>query len=189
MLLILGSASILYGGLQAIARRTASEVLAYSAIGQVGYVLIAIAVGGPVGVAAAVVYSIANALNKTLLFLTVGRRGKLIGLAFAVGALSVAGVPPTSGFFGKLALFETGVARGGVVLVALILLGGALSFVYMFQIYSHDFWRGDRAEGREPRMVGVLIVLVTVVVVGAGLWPEPLLGAGQAAAEVLVERE
>ena len=38
-------------------------------------------------------------------------------------------------------------------------------------------------------MVGVLIVLVTVVIVGAGLWPEPLLAAGQAAAEVLAERE
>ncbi|MDQ3587560.1 MAG: oxidoreductase, partial [Actinomycetota bacterium] len=84
VLLVLGTASILYGALQALSRRTASEVLAYSAIGQAGYVLVAIAIGGPVGLAAAVVYSVANALNKTLLFLSTALRGRLVGAAFAV---------------------------------------------------------------------------------------------------------
>ena len=53
-----------------MSRRTAGEMLAYSAIGQVGYVLVAIGVGGPVGFAAAILYTVVNALNKTLLFLT-----------------------------------------------------------------------------------------------------------------------
>jgi multicomponent Na+:H+ antiporter subunit D len=185
VLLALGAASILYGALQAIARRTASEVLAYSAIGQAGYVLVAIAVGGTVGLAAAVVYSIVNALNKTLLFLTVGLRGPLIGAAFAVGALSVTGVPPTAGFFGKVALFETGLAHGGVVVTALLFLGGALSFLYMFQIYQHDFWRGDHAQGRSSPAPLAPVVLVAGVVLVLGAWPEPLLAAGRLAAEAL----
>ena len=70
-LIVVGAASILYGGVLAISRRTAAEMLAYSAIGQVGYVLVAIGVGGPAGFAAAVLYTIVNALNKTLLFLSV----------------------------------------------------------------------------------------------------------------------
>jgi multicomponent Na+:H+ antiporter subunit D len=92
--LALGSASIVYGALQAISRRSPVEVMAYSAIGQAGYILIAIGIGGPVGYAAAVVYAVVNSLNKMLIFLATGLRGPLVGAAFAVGAFSVAGVPP-----------------------------------------------------------------------------------------------
>ncbi len=95
--LVLGTASIIYGALQAISRRDTSEVMAYSAIGQVGYVLLALGVGGPAGYAAAVLYSVVNSLNKGVVFLAAGLRGPLVGGAFAVGAFSIAGVPPAAG--------------------------------------------------------------------------------------------
>ncbi|HEU4492622.1 MAG TPA: proton-conducting transporter membrane subunit, partial [Rubrobacteraceae bacterium] len=75
--MILGAASIIYGGLQAISRRDTSEVMAYSAIGQVGYILLALGVGGPVGYAAAVLYAVVNSLNKGVIFLSAGLRGPL----------------------------------------------------------------------------------------------------------------
>ena len=71
--------------------------------------LIAVGVGGVVGYAAAVVYAVVNSLNKTLLFLSVEVRGWLVGAVFAVGAFSVAGVPPAAGFFGKVELFRAGI--------------------------------------------------------------------------------
>src|SRR5215210_7670480 len=80
--LVLGSASIIYGALQAISRRDTTEVLAYSAIGQVGYVLVALGVGGAIGFSAAVVYAVANSLNKALLFLASELRGPLVGAGF-----------------------------------------------------------------------------------------------------------
>ena len=185
-ILILGSASILYGALQAVSRRSGAEVLAYSTIGQVGYVLVALGVGGVVGLSAAVLYAVVNSLNKTLLFLSNGLRGWLVGGAFAIGAFSVVGVPPTAGFFGKVALFQAGIEAGSAVLVGLIFLGGALSFLYMFQIYQHDFWRGERTE--EPTTPGnrVLIAALAALVVAIGLWPEPLLAASREAAEALL---
>ena len=73
-----GARRIIYGALLAISRPRRREVLAYSAIGQVGYVLSRIGVGGPVGSAAAMLYAVVNALNKTLLFLAVGLRGALV---------------------------------------------------------------------------------------------------------------
>jgi multicomponent Na+:H+ antiporter subunit D len=187
VLIALGTASILYGAVQAISRRASAEVLAYSAIGQAGYVLIALGIGGTVGFTAAVVYSIANALHKALLFLTVEVHGWLVGLAFAVGAFSVAGVPPTAGFFGKLELFRAGVEEQSAALVALIFLGGALSFVYMFQIYQHDFWRGERTGEASSAILRAVPVALMALVVALGLWPEPLLAAGREAAEVLAE--
>ena len=120
----LGAASIVYGALQAVSRRDTSEVMAYSAIGQVGYILLALGIGGPVGFAAAVLYAVVNSLNKGVVFLAAGLRGPLVGAAFAVGAFSIAGVPPAAGFLGKIAVFEAAVAEGsvatGAALVALI---------------------------------------------------------------------
>ena len=180
---MIGSASILYGGVLAVSRRTAGEMLAYSAIGQVGYVLVAIGIGGPVGFGAAVVYTIVNALNKTLLFLSAQVRGAVVGLAFALGALSVAGVPPAAGFVGKLELFRA--AADDPVLLALLVLGGALSFVYAFQVYQYDFWRGSRRGRRTLPGQQTVIAVLALLVLAAGLWPEPLLSLSEDAAATL----
>jgi len=97
----IGTVTIIYGAVQAIGRRDAREVLAYSAIGHAGYVLVALGLGGRVALAAAALFTVTNALNKALLFLAVDLRGPLVGAAFAVGAFSVAGVPPSAGFFAR----------------------------------------------------------------------------------------
>lgn len=182
-LVVIGAASVLYGGVLAISRHNGTEMLAYSAIGQVGYVLIAVGIGGPVGFAAAILYSIVNSLNKTLLFLTTRMRGALVGWVFLLGALSVAGVPPAAGFVGKLQLFHA--AADAPVVLVLLFLGSAMSLLYSFQIYQYDFWRTERIGGRSPRGQQVVLAVVAVVVLGAGLWPEPLLRLSDAAAGVL----
>jgi multicomponent Na+:H+ antiporter subunit D len=182
-LIVIGSASILYGGVLAVSRRSAEEMLAYSAIGQVGYVLVAVGVGGRVGFAAAILYTVVNALNKTMLFLTARMRGALVGAVFAIGALSVAGIPPAAGFVGKLELFRA--TAGDPVLLVLILLGSALSFVYVFQVYQYDFWRGERRGAPSGRPQQVLVAALAVGVLALGLWPEPLLAVSRDAALAL----
>ncbi|WP_345363578.1 complex I subunit 5 family protein [Saccharopolyspora cebuensis] len=188
-LVLLGIASILYGAVLAIARGDAAEMLAYSAIGQVGYVLVALGIGGPLGFTAAVLYSIVNGLNKTLLFLVTGLRGMLVAAAFAVGAFSVAGVPPAAGFIGKLTMFQAGVAAGSPALVVLLVLGSTLSLIYLFQVYQRDFWCENTTAGAAPAtpLAGRLVVgALAAVVLAAGIWPEPLLALSQDAATVLV---
>ena len=187
-LVLLGAASLVYGAVLAVARGDVGETLAYSAIGQVGYVLVAIGVGGTVGLTAAVLYSAVNALNKTLLFLAVGIRGALVAGAFAVGALSVAGVPPAAGFVGKLELFRAGIVVGSPSLVVLLVVGSALSLVYMFQVYQGRFWRADPStQGTaSPLPLRLLTATVALIVLAAGLWPEPLLAVSDRAAEALL---
>ena len=193
ILLLLGVMSVIYGALQAVSRHNADEVLAYSSIGQVGYVLIALAIGGPVGYATVVLYTVINALNKTLLFLTAGLRGWLVSAAFVVGALSVVGVPPAAGFFGKAALFRAGMAAEqpltAVAVVGFVFLGGALSFVYMFQIYQRRYW-APKADSGSPSLLSrrLLVLGVAAVIVALGVLPEPLLALSQRAAGVLPQR-
>jgi multicomponent Na+:H+ antiporter subunit D len=115
-------------------------------------------------------------------------------VAFAVGAFSVAGVPPTAGFLGKVALFQSSLAAGtiptSVSLIVLIFFGSALSFVYSFQIYQRRFWApkpddlGDRGK-LSPVAPRALVILLAALALGVGIWPEPLLSLSVAAADVL----
>ncbi len=193
VVLVLGVASIVYGAMQAISRHDTSEVMAYSTIGQVGYILVALAVGGPVGYAAAVVYAIVNSLNKALVFLSAQLRGPLAGAAFAVGAFSIAGVPPAVGFVGKIALFQTSIVAGGTLettaLAALIFAGSALSFMYAFQVYQRAFLAREDGNNRRPspRATRVLAISLAAFVLDIGFWPEPLLVLGEESAALLSE--
>jgi multicomponent Na+:H+ antiporter subunit D len=188
-LIVLGAASILYGGMLAVSRGDTAEMLAYSAIGQVGYMLVALGVGGPVGLAAAVLYSVVNALNKGLLFLASGLRGPVVAGAFVIGALSVAGVPPAVGFMGKLELFRTGITAGSPALVVLLLVGSALSLVYMFQTYQREFWRTDHpVSGVSALPLRALVAALALLVLAVGLWAEPLLVLSERAADALSGR-
>ena len=191
VVLILGVASIIYGALQAISRHATNEVMAYSAIGQAGYILVALAIGGPLGYAAAVIYAVMNSMNKALVFLASGLRGPLAGAAFAVGAFSIAGVPPAVGFVGKLALFRASIGVGGAAgsaaLIALVFLGSALSFLYSFQVYQRAYLKPARGEKGKPSpgAARALAISLAAFVILAGLWPEPLLVLGEAAAASL----
>jgi len=184
VLLLLGSCSIIYGAMQALSRHTPNEVLAYSSIGQVGYILVAIAIGGPVGFAAAILYAVVNSLNKTLLFLSASVRGLLVGAAFAVGAFSVAGVPPVGGFIGKLALFRASVNDDDAWLTALLFVGGALSFIYMFQLYRRRYWIPENGES-SPLAAQVVVAIVAIAIIAVGIWPQPLIELSDRAALVI----
>ncbi len=198
VLIVLGAASIVYGALLAASRGDPAEMLAYSTIGQIGYVLVAIGVGGPIGLTAAVLYSVINGLNKTLLFISAGQRGRLVATAFAVGAFSVAGVPPAVGFVGKLEMFRTALAANSTTLVVLLFVGSALSLIYLFQVYQHVFWLrsgpvGESAIGEawhenSPLPLRALMLVLAFVVLGAGVWPEPLLALSDTAVDALLRR-
>lgn len=185
VLIVIGSASVIYGGVLAVSRRTSGEMLAYSAIGQVGYVLVAIGIGGTVGFGAAIVYTVINAMNKTLLFLSSRMRGSVVGAAFVIGGLSVAGVPPAAGFIGKLELVRA--TSESVSLLILLVVGSALSLVYVFQVYQFDFWREGRTDGRGRFGQQALVGIVALAVLAAGIWPEPLLAFSDAAVRALLE--
>jgi multicomponent Na+:H+ antiporter subunit D len=189
-LVVLGIASILYGGLQAVARHDPAEVVAYSAIGQVGYILIAVAVGGGVGFAAAVLFSILNSLNKTLLFLAGNQTNRFAGVAFAIGGLSVAGIPIAAGFWSKAALVRAGFAAENevtqVVLVAAIIGGGLLSVIYMFQSFGRTYWNATAGpENRQQVAQTSIVVAAAALSLIIGVWPEPLLALSDHAAAVL----
>ena len=188
-LIVLGALSIVYGGLQAISRRDIPQVLAYSSIGQVGYIMVALALGPKVGFSAVILFSVVNALNKTTLFLGEQLRGKLAGGILFIGALSVAGIPPVAGFFGKASLIRAALADDRPWLVGLIVLGGALSLLYMIQPFIRIFWADPEHESEHPSPIDrrVFVFGLAALLLLIGIWPQPLLSLSDHAAAVLLE--
>lgn len=189
VLLVIGSLSILYGGLQAISRRSISQVLAYSSIGQVGYILLALAIGPQAGFSAVILISVLNALNKTLLFLSENLRGRAVSAAFIIGSFSVAGLPPVAGYLSKAALIMAAISAGQSWIALLVVIGGLLSFLYMLQIFQRVFWTPEGEDEAHPlpspRDRRILVTLLAVLIIAIGIWPQPLLALSDHAAMAL----
>ncbi len=193
VLVVLGLLSIVYGGLQAVSRHDPSAVVAYSSIGQVGYILIAMAIGGTVGYSAAILFTVVNSFNKTLLFLAGAQPDRYSGIAFAIGGLSVAGIPLAVGFWSKAALLratmqsDSDLAR--IVLSTTVILGGVLSILYMFQSYGRTYWHAQsRPVGSAARQRTAIVMIFMLLVIVLGVWPEPLIALSDLAATDLIPR-
>jgi len=207
VLLAMGLGSIAVGGVGAIRRGTIDEMLAYSSIGQVGFIAIPIAIAAAAqsdalrraGIVAALVYAFHHALAKGLLFLSAaavrsatgttriaklggfGRRSPVFAGAFFVGSLSLVGIPPLTGFFGKFLVFEVAVRRLGATasaapVVLALLIGALLTIVYTTRAWIGVFW-GTRTPTVanatiDPTQIAILAALAaTIVVAGVGFDP------------------
>ena len=186
VLVAIGTVSIIYGAVQAIGRRDAREVLAYSAIGHAGYVLVALGLGGRVALSAAALFTVVNALGKTLLFLAVDLRGPLVGAAFAVGRLQ---------------------RRRGAAVGRLLRQGLAVRRRRPGQQRRHGGAAVRRRRphlrlpvpdlpaqllaappgppSRPPEGPAVVVAALAVLVLAVGLWPEPLLALSDQAGDAL----
>jgi multicomponent Na+:H+ antiporter subunit D len=108
-----------------------------------------------------------------------------VAALFALGALSIAGMPPAAGFVGKLQILRAVI--GDPILAAVVLLGSLLSFVYAFQIYQFERWRPDTDSAARRGVTSAQVVPLALggLILGMGVWPEPLLVLSNAAAAVL----
>ncbi len=193
-LLAVAGLTMLVGVLGAIAQDDVKRILSFHIISQIGYMIFGLGLLTVAGLAATVVYVVHHILVKTTLFLVGGlveestgtgalrRLGGLlhtapmIAVLFLLPALSLAGIPPLSGFVAKLTLVQAGLGIGANLTVAVSLLVSALTLFSMAKIWAGVFWgRADEpppipeslevSRLRFPRMM----VAPTAVLVLAGL--------------------
>jgi multicomponent Na+:H+ antiporter subunit D len=196
LLLVLAGATMLVGIIGAIAQDDVKRILSFDIVSQVGYMVMGLALFTVAGLAGAVFYIVQHIVVKTTLFLTAGliehtggssslaRIGKMLRTApflavmFLLPALSLAGIPPLSGFVAKFALVDAGDAAGEYAIVAVSLLVSLLTVFVMMRIWSGVFWSPSEAgagpvTGTTPssnRAGGpLLMVAPTVVLVVVGL--------------------
>jgi multicomponent Na+:H+ antiporter subunit D len=162
LLMMAALLTMIVGILGAVASSGIKRMLSFTLVSHIGYMLFGIALGSQAGMAAAIYYVAHHILVQTALFLGVGliervagttilaRLGGLaaaapvLSILFFIPAMNLAGVPPLSGFLGKVGLFEAGVADGRVL--ALILVAGGtltslLTLYAMVRVWGRAFWR------------------------------------------------
>ncbi len=209
VLFVMAVASIAVGGVAAIARDDVDELLAYSSIGQVGFIVLPLAVGATVpavrglAIAAALVYALNHAAAKGLLFLTSGAIYEAVGSidlrdlgglveesptlagGFFVGGLALVGIPPLSGFFGKMLVFDVTARAGADVALGVALVGAVLTIAYVSRAWNRGFWGEPSEAVADARPYGVqaaVVVVLGLAVVAIGVGFDPVFEAAEAAA-------
>lgn len=157
----LGAVSILLGNLLAIGQWDLKRLLAYSSIGQVGYILLAAGLGTPLGLAGAVFHMINHAIFKSLLFYNAGALETALGTrdlrqmgnvarllpvtsrTSMVASLAIAGIPPFNGFFSKLVIIIAAVQAGQPMVALVAVVGSLISMAAYLKVQRYGL-RGER---------------------------------------------
>jgi len=169
LLVVLSGATIAYGVLCAIPQRNLKRLLAYSSIANAGYLLVGVATGGLAGVSAALYYLagylFAVVAAFTVICLAFGpkvdedlqalaglhQRSPLLAAVLSLAMVSLAGVPPLAGFFGKFLLLKSALARGPAQpgfygLTAVAVVGVVVSLYYYFGVVRAIYWSPPPAD-------------------------------------------
>jgi multicomponent Na+:H+ antiporter subunit D len=159
IILVIAALTMLTGVLGAIAQNEFRRILSFHIISQIGYMIAGLGIFTKLALAASIFYIVHHIIVKTNLFLVSGvsyhltgtyelkRSGGLyakypfLSLLFLIPAMSLAGIPPLSGFFAKLGLIEAGLAREEYALVAVAAFTGLLTLYSMTKIWGEAFWK------------------------------------------------
>jgi len=204
VLAVLAAASMLYGAYAALVQHDVKRILAYSSITHAGYATIGVVALSDAGLSATMFYLVTYAVATIAAFGVViaverrrrgevtlatlrglGRRSPLLGGLLALALLSLAGIPLTAGFIGKLEVFRAGIASGLTWLVAIGVLSSVVAAYFYLRIAGAMFLEepadADAPTGVSAGLTGALATAGALVIV-LGLQPQLLLElAGYAA--------
>lgn len=213
ILLPLAIATMVLGVVGAAAQTSVHRILSFHIVSQIGYVALGLAIATPLALIGAIVYLVHNIVVKANLILIAGVARRLTGsqdlgragglyaatpvlsTLFIIAAIAMAGLPPSSGFWGKLAFVQAGIAEEMWVVVAATLGVGLFTLYSMTKIWNYGYLKPhssgvDRGLNALPTSARTLliapIVALTFVSLLIGLNPEPLLSLAARAAEELL---
>lgn len=174
LLLVIAGLTMIVGILGALVQFDIKRVLSFTLVSHIGYMIFGVAVSNHIGLTATVFYVVHHITIQTALFLVTGlieyRTGSanldrlgsmlkispLVAILYIIPALNLGGIPPFSGFIGKVGLVQAGVANGSGlawVLVAASIITSLLTLLVMMRIWSRVFWRPIE-DSEDPAMRG-----------------------------------
>lgn len=190
LFLIIAALSMIFGVIGALSTNNIKLIVAYNIIPSVGLILLGLAVFNQDGLSGSVYYLIHDMIIKAALFLIVGvityvagtsdlrKMGGLIhhypvlGWLLFIAAFALAGIPPFSGFIGKLLLLKGAFQGGHIFMLILALLTSLLILYSVMKIFIHGFW-GEKAETHETKstkgmIAPIAFLLVFTILLGIG---------------------
>jgi len=178
VLLVVALLTMVVGILGAVAQADIKRLLSFTLVSHIGYMIFGIAMGTVAGLSATIFYIVHHIVVQTTLFLTAGlierqsgstsinRIGGLLAAApviavlYFIPALNLGGIPPFSGFLGKLALFNAGAEHPSWLIYAVIGAGAVTSLLTLYalaRVWNMAFWRpADEVEKYESTLLDQL---------------------------------
>ncbi|MFO7639792.1 MAG: proton-conducting transporter membrane subunit, partial [Candidatus Competibacteraceae bacterium] len=220
LLLWMAGLTMLTGVLGAAAQFEFRRILSFHIISQIGYMILGLALFTPLALVGGVFYIMHHIIVKANLFLVSGLVYRLrgsyelkelgglyrdtpwVGILFLIPALSLAGLPPLSGFFAKFILIRAGLETGAWVAVGVALLVGLLTLYSMIKIWGEVFWkavpagevasepvsrRSESGRGRDLYLYYLPIAGLAVLTLIIGLSAQPIYVLAEAAAGQLLD--
>ena len=197
-------ATMLVGAVLAVTQTDVKRMLAYSAISHTGFVLTGVVAANEQGISSTLFYLAVYGIGTIGVFAVVtlirdpdgeawdlsrwegmGRRSPVLGGAFALFLLSMAGIPLTGGFIAKLSVFSAAISGGAVPLVIVGVVASAIAAYFYVRVIVLMFFRDPPSDAPAIVMPSVLttvtIAVTAVITLLLGIVPQPLLDlAGQA---------
>lgn len=206
---ILAILTIVVGAIGAIAYWDIKQIIIYNIIIAVGVILFGLSVNTPVAIEGSIFYLVHDMIIKVALFLLAGavivvtgtsnikKMGGLIkfhpllGWLFFVAAMALVGVPPLSGFVGKILILQGGFENGNYIGSAVVLISSLLVLYSMMKIFMNVFWRETvlRKEDEKGSTKGLLLpcALLVVLSIFYGIGSEWIYQYVEQAVAVLVD--
>ena len=198
LLAVITGATMIFGNLAALPQSNLKRLLAYSSIGHAGYLLLGVVSIGAPFAGTAIVFYLATYLLMTLLaflvmtivaqasggddisdFNGLNQRSPHLAFALLLAMLSLAGIPLTAGFLGKLFIFECAVEQQHWTLVILGVITVAAGFYYYLKVIRAMYWLPpadpDAPEIEVGRLAKITIALLCALIIWLGVYPAPLL--------------
>ncbi|MCS7283246.1 MAG: Na+/H+ antiporter subunit D [Anaerolineae bacterium] len=207
VLLTIAGLTMVTGVLGAVAQTEMRRLLSFHIISQIGYLLMGLGLRTPLALAGTIFFMAHVILAKTALFLVSGivhrlrgtydlkklgglyRTQPVLTVLFLLPALSLAGLPPLSGFFAKLALVQAGLEAGQFAIVAVALGVSMLTLFSMMKIWNEAFWKPSGESMTTvsscPTTLWLPLGLLAALTVALGLAAGPLFALSLQAAEQL----
>lgn len=213
VILISAGVTMFVGVLGAVSMHTVRQILSIHIISQVGYMVMGVGIGTKLAVAGAIFFIIHNMAVKCCLFLCAGliekhagsddldkiggllKRAPWLATLFLIAALSLAGLPPLSGFFGKFLLIREAFETEHFILVTFAILTSVFTLLSMLKIWSYGFWspsRGahERHPAYRPNTAGGLgaVAILVALALWMGLGANQFFKVAQSAAITVTDR-
>ena len=209
LIALIAAATMITGVLGAAVQWNVRQILSFHIISQIGYMLMGLAIATQAALLGAAFYIVHHIIVKANLFLLAGaiqraggtddlkksggllRSHPWLAVLFLIPALSLAGLPPLSGFWAKFLVIEPSLREEMGWLAAVALVVGLLTLFSMSKIWMEAFWKASPIVRTRPRAVPLAMLLPIAalgsVTVAMGLFAQPFVTLAEQAALVLVE--
>ena len=199
----IGLLSFAVAELSALRSKDVKRIFAYSTLGQLGVLFLALASANVVVVSGALFLILVHSISKVMLFFSldlvekkmhstraeafVGFKSTFLFAIFTIGFLSLLGIPPFAGFIAKLTILKGFAGMGAYWVVGAILAISLIEATYFFRLLSANQRSQKTAEIRIPLLQKIMLSLLALTILYLGLFPQGLLGFCTDAAQTLMQ--